>query len=172
MRKKSSVADISTTEALEYLTGIRVLCQRVFTLTADDSEDHKDEDSDDDDSEAMDDDQGADEDFAADPRERCLRDCKRMLNHPGTVSKLVAAAERADSQDQGDAMLLALCSICHNLLLSSKQAVHTYRLLNTLAFSPLLLHRLWNLTISAKQEMSISKPSLLLTVGTVWYCAQ
>ncbi len=161
--------ELSPSEALEFLCVLRLLCQKVLFARTDDLADDQDEEGDsDDESEAVAKDEEAD-DPALDPAERVLRQCRRMLNHLGAVSRLVAAVEHVEEKEQGDAMLLALCSICHNLLLSSRHAVYQYRLLNTLAFSPALLHRLWNLTISAKQETSISRPSPLLTVGIFFY---
>ena len=84
-----------------------------------------------------------------------------MLNDPGVVNSLVSAIEK--SPDEALA-LTALCKLCHNLLLSDPLALHHFRLLYTLAFRPLFLHRLWNLILDTKRPALMGSSVPLLTV--------
>lgn len=72
-----------------------------------------------------------------------------MLNNEEVVSSLVAATEKSQNEPMA---LTALCKLCHNLLLSDPLALHHFRLLYTLAFRPVLLHRLWNLILDTKRQ--------------------
>ena len=84
-----------------------------------------------------------------------------MLNDPGVVNSLVSAIEK--SPDEALA-LTALCKLCHNLLLSDPLALHHFRLLYTLAFRPVFLHRLWNLILDTKRPALMGSSVPLLTV--------
>lgn len=82
-----------------------------------------------------------------------------MLNDEEVVSSLVAATEKSEKNE-----LTALCKLCHNLLLSDPLALHHFRLLYTLAFRPVLLHRLWNLILDTKRPSLMGSSVPLLTV--------
>ncbi len=158
---------MSIEQAREFLVVLKILCQLVLSpQKLPDSGTDEDSDSEDDDEGEE---QNTMDQSSLGDEEHCLRDCKIMMNDPATVNRLVSATELSlanhDQRLNSDAMLCALCGVCHQLLLQGKRNnVHDNRLLNTLAFKPALLHRLWGLVISAKQETSISKPSPLLTV--------
>ena len=84
-----------------------------------------------------------------------------MLNDPGVVSSLVSAIEKSPHEALA---LTALCKLCHNLLLSDPLALHHFRLLYTLAFRPVFLHRLWNLILDTKRPALMGSSVPLLTV--------
>ena len=84
-----------------------------------------------------------------------------MLNDEEVVSSLVAATEKSQNEPMA---LTALCKLCHNLLLSDPLALHHFRLLYTLAFRPVLLHRLWNLILDTKRPSLVGSSIPLLTV--------
>ena len=84
-----------------------------------------------------------------------------MLNDEQVVASLVAATEKSPNEPLA---LTALCKLCHNLLLSDPLALHHFRLLYTLAFRPVLLHRLWNLILDTKRPSLMGSSIPLLTV--------
>ncbi len=158
--------DLTMQQALEFLRVVRFLCQRVFddsksSSNALDNEDDSDDEDEDDDGDAM------EVESSLTLEERCQRQASKMLNDEDGVSKLVSAAERVlahDDLEKRDQVMSELCRVCQVLLLHNKNAVHDYRLLNTLAFKPTLLHSLWSYILNTKQETSISTPAPLLTV--------
>lgn len=84
-----------------------------------------------------------------------------MLNDEEVVASLVSATEKSQNEPLA---LTALCKLCHNLLLSDPSALHHFRLLYTLAFRPVLLHRLWNLILDTKRPSLVGSSIPLLTV--------
>lgn len=92
--------------------------------------------------------------------EHCLRACKDLLNHPTFVSNLIDNCEKLEDAE----ILRFLCILCHQLLLSDRNAMLNNRFLNILAFTPHLVIRIWRLVLDTKQKAIIGKPMPLITV--------
>ena len=135
---------------LSDLTGTILNTSKIACMTSgeeSDSDDEKDDKNDDVDM----------PDFETSTNQRSVT----MLNDEEVVSSLVSATEKSHNEPMA---LTALCKLCHNLLLSDPLALHHFRLLYTLAFRPVLLHRLWNLILDTKRPSLVGSSIPLLTV--------
>lgn len=84
--------------------------------------------------------------------------CIEMLNAESRVQSILQAVDQSD-----DPMVMQpLCQLCHNLLITNKNAVHKYKILYMLAFKPVFLRQLWSnlLTISQTSLFGGSTPYL------------
>ncbi|KAJ8686743.1 hypothetical protein QAD02_022537 [Eretmocerus hayati] len=87
-----------------------------------------------------------------------IKQCIEMLNEEHRVQGILMTVDQSD-----DPMLMQpLCQLCHNLLITNKNAIHKYKLLYMLAFKPAFLRQLWNtlLTTSQTSLFGGSKPYL------------
>ena len=101
------------------------------------------------------------EEGTAEEVESWLSQVTGLLNDPSIVDPLVKGIERC----RDERVLRYVSSVCHNLLLADKSAMHKFSLLNSLAFKSSLLRKLWNLLIETKQRNSLGTPMPLLTVS-------
>ncbi|KAI0217696.1 Ubiquitin-protein ligase E3C [Lamellibrachia satsuma] len=74
--------------------------------------------------------------------------CLEMVNQPDHVKALIACV----TCEPSPRVLMAVCVICHTLMVLSKLAVHRTRLLYTLAFNPFFLRQLWHTCISVTRR--------------------
>lgn len=85
-----------------------------------------------------------DEDDIVDYDNQIQQQCLEMVNQPDHVKALISCV----THEPSPRVLMAVCVICHTLMVLSKLAVHRTRLLYTLAFNPLFLRKLWHTCIS------------------------
>ncbi|KAL7306120.1 hypothetical protein TKK_0001569 [Trichogramma kaykai] len=87
-----------------------------------------------------------------------IRSCIEMLNEEHRVQSIIVAVEQSDDPT----FMQPLCQLCHNLLITNKNAIHKYKLLYMLAFKPNFLRQLWSnlLTISQTSLFGGSTPYL------------
>ncbi|XP_058797923.1 ubiquitin-protein ligase E3C [Phymastichus coffea] len=87
-----------------------------------------------------------------------IRRCIEMLNEECRVQGLLLAVDQSDDQ----VVMQPLCQLCHNLLITNKNAIHKYKLLYMLAFKPAFLRQLWSnlLTVSQTSLFGGSTPYL------------
>ncbi|XP_018909316.2 ubiquitin-protein ligase E3C-like isoform X2 [Bemisia tabaci] len=88
-----------------------------------------------------------------------LRECSALINNPNRVNYLLQAVEHCDDSH----VMQSLCKLCHNLLISQKQAVHQYKILYLLALQPSFLAKLWNAILSVRQATLFGNSSSLLS---------
>ncbi|XP_061385742.1 ubiquitin-protein ligase E3C isoform X2 [Danaus plexippus] len=85
-----------------------------------------------------------------------------ILNEPDKCVMMTCA--QIQESDLSDEFLDYMSTICHNLLLSHRMALHKYRLLYTLAFKPIFLRGLWQWLSSMSHESSFGgSPTPLLS---------
>lgn len=118
-----------------------------------------DEHSDEEEGEAMEEDGPLIQNVSAEEA-RSIEECIDLLNDSDFVSGIVTCVESCELP----LAIRLLCKICHQLLLSDKNALYSHKLFNTLAFKPALIYRLWNIILDTKQPSTIGNPVPLLTV--------
>lgn len=93
-----------------------------------------------------------------------IRRCIEMLNEEHRVQGILLAVDQSDDP----VVMQPLCQLCHNLLITNKNAIHKYKLLYMLAFKPAFLRQLWSnlLAVSQTSLFGGSTPYLnLITRG-------
>ncbi|XP_001607965.1 ubiquitin-protein ligase E3C [Nasonia vitripennis] len=87
-----------------------------------------------------------------------IRRCIEMLNEEHRVQGILMAVDQSDEP----IVMQPLCQLCHNLLITNKNAIHKYKLLYMLAFKPAFLRQLWGtlLTVSQTSLFGGSTPYL------------
>lgn len=87
-----------------------------------------------------------------------IRRCIEMLNEEHRVQGILMAVD----QSEEPIVMQPLCQLCHNLLITNKNAIHKYKLLYMLAFKPAFLRQLWSnlLTVSQTSLFGGSTPYL------------
>jgi ubiquitin-protein ligase E3 C len=90
----------------------------------------------------------------ADTAHRCIE----MLNEEYRVQGILLAVDQSDDP----VVMQPICQLCHNLLITNKNAIHKYKLLYMLAFKPIFLRQLWSnlLTVSQTSLFGGSTPYL------------
>ncbi|XP_014207134.1 ubiquitin-protein ligase E3C [Copidosoma floridanum] len=74
--------------------------------------------------------------------------CIEMLNEEQRVHNILLGADQGADDPS---VLQPLCSLCHNLLINNKNAIHKCKLLYMLAFKPAFLRQLWNTLLTLSQ---------------------
>ncbi|XP_011496921.1 PREDICTED: ubiquitin-protein ligase E3C [Ceratosolen solmsi marchali] len=84
--------------------------------------------------------------------------CIEMLNEEYRVQSILIAVDQSDDL----IVMQPICQLCHNLLITNKNAIHKYKLLYMLAFKPTFLRQLWSnlLTVSQTSLFGGSTPYL------------
>ena len=70
-----------------------------------------------------------------------------MLNEEHRVQEILVIVDQSDDLT----VMSSLCQLCHNLLITNKNAIHKYKLLYMLAFKPTFLRQLWSNLLTLRQ---------------------
>ena len=76
-----------------------------------------------------------------------IRRCIDMLNEEHRVQGILLSVDQSDDP----IVMQPLCQLCHNLLITNKNAIHKYKLLYMLAFKPAFLRQLWSNLLAVSQ---------------------
>ena len=93
-------------------------------------------------------DNDSDTELIDDSKAEAIKKRIEMLNEEHRVQGILLSVE----QMEDPFVMQSLCQLCHNLLITNKNAIHKYKLLYMLALKPLFLRQLWNNLFSASQK--------------------